>query len=54
MEVVFDTVDNIVGKGENAGYHHFLWLPPFSLFPAIFSKLLIFRVVNTQDYVVNP
>ena len=24
---VFDRVENIVGKGENAGYHHFLLFP---------------------------
>ena len=30
-------VENIAGKGENAGYHHFL------LFPTIFSKLLLIR-----------
>ena len=24
MEFVLDTVENIVGKGENAGYQHFL------------------------------
>ena len=29
---VFDTAENIVGKGENAGYQHFL------LFPQCFGK----------------
>ena len=29
---VLDRVENIVGKGENAGYHHFL------LFPQCFQK----------------
>ena len=29
---VFDRVENIVGKGENAGYQHFL------LFPQCFEK----------------
>ena len=29
---VFDRVENIVGKGENAGYQHFL------LFPQCFGK----------------
>ena len=29
---VFDRVENIVGKGENAGYQHFL------LFPQCFQK----------------
>ena len=32
MISVFDTVKNIVGKGENAGYQHFL------LFPRCFEK----------------
>ena len=32
-EFVFDTVENIVGKGENAGYQHFL------LFPQCFKKV---------------
>ena len=32
MISVFDTVENIVGKGENAGYQHFL------LFPQCFQK----------------
>ena len=32
MIVVFDRVENLVGKGENAGYQHFL------LFPQCFPK----------------
>ena len=32
MELVFDSVKNIVEKGENAGYHHFL------LFSQCFQK----------------
>ena len=32
MKFVFGRVENIVGKGENAGYHHFL------LFPQCFQK----------------
>ena len=27
MIFVFDRVENIVGKGENAGYQHFLLVP---------------------------
>ena len=37
---VFDTVENIVGKGENAGYLHFLPLPQCfhkASFTAMFS-----------------
>ena len=33
-EVVVSTVENVVGKGENAGYQHFL------LFPQCFHSLL--------------
>ena len=37
----FDRVENTVGKGENAGYQHFL------LFPTLFSKAsFFFRVAN--------
>ena len=42
----FDRVENIVGKGENAGKQHFL------LFP-VFSKAFFFRVVKSQDCVVK-
>ena len=33
---LYDRVENNVGKGENAGYHHFLLFPQYflkSLFP---------------------
>ena len=36
MISVFDTVENIVGKGENAGYQHFL------LFLQCFQKASVF------------
>ena len=39
MIFVFDSVENIVGTGENAGYQHFL------LFPLMFSKGFFFRIV---------
>ena len=39
-------VKNIVGKGENAGYQHFL------LFSTMLFKGLFFRVVKNQDCVV--
>ena len=38
---VFFKVENIVGKGENARYQHFL---PF---PAVFSKTFFYRVVKS-------
>ena len=40
---VFDVADNIAGKGENAGYQHFL------LFPQSFQKDYILRVVKRLD-----
>ena len=43
-------VENIVGKGENAGYQHFL------LFPQCFQKSFSYGVVKGRDCVVrvNP
>ena len=47
---VFDTVENFVGKGENAGYQHFLFFP--QCFPkASFSRSLKVGVVLGR---VNP
>ena len=43
----FDRVENIVGKGENAGYQHFLH------FPQCFSKPSSFGVINSRDSVVK-
>ena len=43
----FGRVENIVRKGENAGYQHFL------LFPTMFSKALCFRVIKCWDCVVK-
>ena len=40
-------VENIVGKGENAGYPHFL------LFPQCFQKPSFFMVVKSQDCVAK-
>ena len=43
----FDRVEKTEGKGENAGYQHFL------LFPQCFnSKDFLFRVVKSRDFVV--
>ena len=47
MIPVFDRVENIVGKGENAGYQHFL------LFPTMFSKGFLYRVIKICDCVVK-
>ena len=43
MNSVFDRIENIVGKGENAGYQHFL------LFPQCFEKDFFLRVVKCWD-----
>ena len=40
-------LENIVGSRENAGYIL------FSLFPTMFSKGLIFRFINSRDFVVK-
>ena len=40
----FDRVENTVGKGENAGYQHFL------LFPTVFSNAFFFRVLKSRDH----
>ena len=40
-------VENIVRKGENAGFQH------FSHFPTMFSKALFFRIVKSRDCVVK-
>ena len=42
-----DRIENIVGKGENAGYQHFL------LFSQCFQKGLFLRVVERWDCVVK-
>ena len=49
MISVCDTVKNIVGKGENAGYQHFLLLA--QCFQKVF--FFYFRVVLTRDCVVK-
>ena len=40
-------VENIVRKGENAGYQHFL------LIPQCFQKFSFFRVIKSRDCVVT-
>ena len=46
MTSVLDSVENIVGNGENAGYHSFF--PP-----QCFHKRLLFGIVKSQDCVVK-
>ena len=43
MVSVFDTIENIVGKGEKC------WLPAFSPFPVMFLKGFFFGVVKSHD-----
>ena len=47
MKFLLDMIENIVGKGENAGYQHFL------LFPQCFQKPFFFNVVKSWDYVIK-
>ena len=47
LKFVLGRVENTVGKGENAGYQHFL------LFPTMFSKGFYLRVLKSQDCVVK-
>ena len=47
LKFVLGRVENIVGKGENVGYQHFL------LFPQYFSKGFFRRVVKSRDCVVK-
>ena len=44
---VFNKVENIVRKGENAGYQHFL------LYPHCFPKASSFGIFKTQDRLVK-
>ena len=46
-EILLVRVENIVGKGENAGYQHFL------LCFQMFSKGFYFNVVKSRDCVVH-
>ena len=47
LKFVFERVENIVGKGENAGN------PAFSSFPTMFSKSFLYRVLKSRYYVVK-
>ena len=44
---VFDRVENIVGKGENAGYQHFI------LFPQCFQKASFLESLKSRYCVVK-
>ena len=47
MKIYIGSVENIVRKGENAGFLHFL------LFSSMFSEGYIFKVVKSRDCVVK-
>ena len=47
LKFVLGRIENIVGKGENAGYQ------PFLLFPQCFQKLSFSRGVKNRDSVVK-
>ena len=47
FKFVLGRVENIVGKGENAGYQYFLF------FPTVFSKGFFLKVIKSRDCVVN-
>ena len=47
LKLVLGKVESILGKGENAGYQHFL------LFPQCFQKIFLFKVVESRDCVVK-
>ena len=36
IELMFSRIENMIGKGENAAYQHFLLFPQFSPFPTMF------------------
>ena len=46
-EVVSGGIENIVGKGENAGYQHFL------LFPQCFQKVFLSRGVKSRECLIK-
>ena len=47
LKFALGRVENIVGKGENAGYQHFL------LFPQCFQKAFSLGVIKSPDCVVK-
>ena len=53
---VFDSVENIVGKGENAGYQHFLLFPQCfekASFPGTSKGVIVWEWVKTCDCVAG-
>ena len=48
LKLVLGRIENVLGKGENAGYQHFL------LFPKCFQKAFFLRVVKSPHYHMMP
>ena len=47
LKNALERVENIVGKGENAGYWH------YPLFSTMFTKCFLYRVVKSRDCVIK-
>ena len=45
---VFNNVENIVGKGENAGYQHFLLIPQYFQKASFSHMSIVWEWVNPQ------
>ena len=53
VQFFFDRIKNMVGKGENAGYQHFLLFPPCFLWGSFVGMLKVNKVqerVNSDLY----
>ena len=54
---VFDRIENSVGKGENAGYQHFLLFPQCfekDSFPDTSKAVIVWEWVNTAKFQACP
>ena len=51
----FDRVENVVGKGENTGYQHFLFRRYFekASFPGVSKGVIVWELVSTIYYLAN-
>ena len=58
LKFVLERVQNIVGKGENAGHQHFLHFPPQCFlrlsFPEVFKVRIVWERVKAGNYSINP
>ena len=53
MISVFDREDNIVGKGENASYHHFLFVPQSFQKASLFGSLTHYQMTNFRLFQIE-